>query len=123
MKKLPLILLLLPLVNIAQHMHAGGGEYNLDNHQPCLSDQDRLVIWNEIKENLDSLKKQDIIIEKNQSISFGWPLRKDTSLVYNNCFGISNFADQDTTTSQSAEIEALGLSIVDFSESNPFGEF
>ena len=42
----------------------------------------------EIKENLDSLKNQDIIITKNQSISFGWPLRKDTSLVYNNYFGI-----------------------------------
>ena len=36
---------------------------------------------------------------------------------------VTNVADQDTTTSQSAEIEALGLSIVDFSESNPFGDF
>ena len=45
-------------------MHSGGGEYNLDNHQPCLSDQDRLVILDEIKENLKSLKNQNIITKR-----------------------------------------------------------
>ena len=73
-------------MNIAQHIHSGGGEYNLDNHQPCLSDQDRLVIWDEIKENLKSLKNQNIITKRNQSVSFVWPLKKDTSLIFNNYF-------------------------------------
>ena len=36
---------------------------------------------------------------------------------------VSSVADQDTTTSQSSEIETLAQSIVDFSETNPFGEF
>tara|TARA_Y100000310_G_C20692853_1_gene823488 strand:- start:2873 stop:3757 length:885 start_codon:yes stop_codon:yes gene_type:complete len=36
---------------------------------------------------------------------------------------ISTVADQNTTTSQSTEFEALKTSIVDFSENNPFGDF
>ena len=37
---------------------------------------------------------------------------------------VSTIADQDTTTTQATEIEALADSgIVDFTESNPFGEF
>ena len=110
MKKLLLILFLLPLVNIAQNMHSGGGEYNLDSHQSCLSDQDRLVIWDEIKENLKSLKNQNIITKRNQSVSFVWPLRKDTSLAYNNYFGISNFVDQDTTTGSILDYNCLNRS-------------
>jgi hypothetical protein len=91
-------------------MHSGGREYNLDNHQPCLSDQDRLVIWDEIKENLKSLKNQNIITKRNQSVSFVWPLRKDTSLIFNNYFGISNFVDQDTTTGSILDYNCLNRS-------------
>ena len=99
MKKLILILLLFPLINIAQDIDSGGGEYNLYNHHLCLSKQERIIIWDEIKENLKSLKNKNIITKKNQPVSFVWPLRKDTSLVFNNYFGISNFVDQDTTGS------------------------
>ena len=52
MRKLLLILLCLPLINIAQDIDGGGGEYNLPNNHSCLSNQDRLVIWDEIKENI-----------------------------------------------------------------------
>ena len=51
MIKLLLILLLFPLINIAQDIDGGGGEYNLYNHHSCLSKQDRIIICGEIKEN------------------------------------------------------------------------
>jgi len=107
MKKLLLPLLFLPFLLFSQD---GGGEYNLYNHNSCLSTQDRIIIWNEIKENLKSLQNQDIIIKKNQSASFIWPLRKDTSLVFNNYFGISNFVDQDTATGLILDYNCLSRS-------------
>ncbi len=107
MKRLLLILLFIPFLLFSQD---GGGEYNLYNHHSCLSEQDRIIIWNEIKENLKSLQNQDIIIKKNQSVSFIWPLRKDTSLVFNNYFGISNFVDQDTTTGLILDYNCLSRS-------------
>ena len=110
MKKLILILLLFPLINIAQDIDSGGGEYNLYNHHSCLSKQDRIIIWDEIKENLKSLKNKNIITKKNQPVSFVWPLRKDTSLVFNNYFGISNFVDQDTTTGSILDYNCLNRS-------------
>ena len=36
---------------------------------------------------------------------------------------LNGISDQDTASSQSSEIELLETGIVDFSESNPFGEF
>jgi len=110
MKKLILILLLFPLINIAQDIDSGGGEYNLYNHHSCLSKQDRIIIWDEIKENLKSLKNKNIITKKNQSVSFVWPLKKDTSLVFNNYFGISNFVDQDTATGSILDYNCLNRS-------------
>ena len=68
MNKLLFILLFFPFINIAQDIDAGGGEYNLYNHHSCLSKQDRIIIWDEIKENLKSLKNQNIITKKNQSV-------------------------------------------------------
>lgn len=110
MNKLLLILLLFPFINIAQDIDDGGGEYKLYNHHSCLSKQDRIVIWDEIKENLKLLKNQNIITKKNKSVSFIWPLRKDTSLVFNNYFGISNFVDQDTTTGTILDYNCLNRS-------------
>ena len=97
MNKLLIVLFIFPLIVASQHKDSG--RYNLNNHYSCLSKQDRVIIMEEIKENLRFLKKQNIIVDKNQSVSFIWPLRKDTSLVFNNYFGISNFVDQDTTGS------------------------
>ena len=110
MNKLLLILLLFPFINIAQDIDDGGGEYKLYNHHSCLSKQDRIVIWDEIKENLKSLKNQNTITKRNQSVSFVWPLRKDTSLIFNNYFGISNFVDQDTTTGSILDYNCLNRS-------------
>ena len=99
MRKLLLLLLFfLPLVILAQDFNSYGGEYNLDNNYVCLSSSDRIIITNEIKENLKLLSNNDVISTKNQSVSFIWPLRKDTSLVFNNYFGISNFVDQDSSS-------------------------
>lgn len=98
MKKLLIILSLYPLINIAQDLESGGGEYIMHKHNSCLSKQDRFVIWNEIKENLKYLENKNIIPKKQKSVLFGWPLRKDTLLEFNNYYGISNFVDQDTTT-------------------------
>ena len=96
MNKLAIILLIFPLITVSQDQNSG--RYNLNNHYSCLSQQDREVIIEEIKENLKFLKNQKIILNNNQSVSFIWPIRKDTSLVFHNYFGISNFVDQDTTT-------------------------
>ena len=97
MIKLITALLLLPLNFFAQEFDFGG-EYNLDNNYVCLSTNDRIIITNEIKENLKLLSNKSVISKENQSVSFIWPLRKDTSLVFNNYFGISNFVDQDTSS-------------------------
>ena len=67
MKKLLLILLLFPLINIAQDIGSGGREYNLYNHHSCLSKQDRIIIWDEIKENLKSIKNKNIITKKKST--------------------------------------------------------
>ncbi len=98
MKKLLLILICLPVLVLAQDTHFGG-EYDFSNNQSCLSDQDRLLIFNEIKENLKTIKSHEGIFNKNQSPSFEWVLKKDSSLVYNNYYGISNFVDHDTSSS------------------------
>ena len=95
MIKLITALLLFPLNFFAQEFDFGG-EYNLDNNYVCLSTNDRIIITNEIKENLKLLSNKSVFSKENQSVSFIWPLRKDTSLVFNNYFGISNFVDQDT---------------------------
>ena len=86
-RKLVFILFFFPLIIFAQDFNSGGGEYNLYNNDKCLSNLDRIIISNEIKENLKLLSDK-IILNKNQSISFIWPLRKDTSLSFNNYFGI-----------------------------------
>ena len=99
MKKVIIILLLFPLNFFAQDFDfGGGGEYiNFKNDQ-CLTNHDRVIISNEIKENLKLLSNKSVISKENKSVSFIWPLRKDTSLVFNNYFGISNFVDQDTSS-------------------------
>lgn len=108
-RKLVFILFFFPLIIFAQDFNSGGGEYNLYNNDKCLSNLDRIIISNEIKENLKLLSDK-IILNKNQSISFIWPLRKDTSLSFNNYFGISNFVDQDTTQASIIDYSCLNRS-------------
>ena len=98
MRKLFLILIYFPILILAQDIHSEKKD-NFSNNQRCLSDQDRFLIFNEIKENLKIIKSHEGIFNKNQSTSFEWVLKKDTSLIYNNYYGISNFVDHDTSSS------------------------
>ena len=107
MKKVFLLFFFSPVLLWSQD---GGGEYTLYNNHSCLSKQDRIVIWNEIKQNLKSLRDQNITAEKKQSVSFIWPLKKDSALMFNNYFGISNFVDQDTTAGLILDYNCLGRS-------------
>lgn len=99
-----------PLSNIAQNINGSGEEYKLSPNRSCLSKEDRFIIWNEIKQNLKILSNQNTIIEKNKNVLFGWPLRADTSLIYNNYFGISNFVDQDTVIGSILDYNCLNRS-------------
>ena len=97
------------MFGFGQRSFAAAGQYNLSKNSKCLTDEDRILIWDEIKENLTSLNNSNRK-NKNQSISFEWPLKKDSALEFNNYFGISNFVDQDTATGSILDYNCLNRS-------------
>ena len=50
MRKILLLVFCFPSIIPAQEFNIGAGEYNLNNSYKCLSDLDRIIISNEIKE-------------------------------------------------------------------------
>ena len=74
----------------------GGGEYIFESHNICLTNNDRSLIWKEIKQNQKNIINDKLPFKNcKQSIAYEWPLRKHSSLVFNNYYGISNFVDHD----------------------------
>jgi murein DD-endopeptidase MepM/ murein hydrolase activator NlpD len=80
---------------------AGGGEFIYDyGGDNCLSDNDRCVIQDKLRENIDILTAAGKLpkpVEK-AIVNFEWPLQKNSGLTFNNCFAISGFVDQNQTS-------------------------
>ncbi|PWH83834.1 hypothetical protein DIS18_04585 [Algibacter marinivivus] len=79
-----------------------GGEFvfNPDN-VPCITDEQRDVVLNEIKNSIQQLKVEKKLSYKgkhNKLIHplFIWPVKKKDGLEYNDVWGISNYVDQNS---------------------------
>ncbi|WP_445453978.1 peptidoglycan DD-metalloendopeptidase family protein [Flavobacterium sp. 25HG05S-40] len=103
------LLLLLTIVSIYQlqaqnnRMADGGGAYNMNQeYTECLSNEQRLIIRQQLNENINYLKSEGKI-NNNNSINGGnpvhplfvWPVTKSVAAPYNNVWSISNHVDHN----------------------------
>jgi len=106
MKK-KLLFLTVTLINLLQaqntRMADGGGTYNFNpEHTECLSNEQRLLIKQQLNDNIALLQSEDKI-NKNKSVNgvnpvhplFIWPVIKSVTAPYNNVWSISNYVDHN----------------------------
>ncbi len=94
MRSLPLIILmLLPTLLPAQD---GGGSLALPEDHLTTGDYAR--IHADLANQTRLLTQQGLLLQKNEVVSLGWPIRMAAHLSDPALYGISNFVDQDQTT-------------------------
>ena len=86
------------------------GEFKFDVTEQCLTYTERQFIFKEIEENIQLLNIDLKSDHRKKSLAFDWPLQKDTSLAFNNYFGISNYVDQDTAINSILDYNCLSRS-------------
>jgi murein DD-endopeptidase MepM/ murein hydrolase activator NlpD len=82
---------------------SGGGEYEgYKNETPCLSEENRQLIIDRLKDNEAILKSQNLLAyngERNvPNPLFIWPIRKANGVEYNDVWGISGYVDHDVNS-------------------------
>lgn len=72
----------------------GGGQIVATNTHSCISDKDRVRIWQKINANKAKLKNSR---HKNNSadVLLDWPIRMRENDIFENCYAISNYVDHD----------------------------
>ena len=77
---------------------SGGGEYIHQSVSNCVSEDDYARISHMLQENMTVLQNKGLLqkADKNQLISFTFPLKKADHLNWNNYYGISGFVDQNS---------------------------
>ena len=73
------------------------GYYDAQNDGPCLTDEQRAAIKQELAANVADLKARGVLpaeFDKTAGVLLGWPLRQVASLTDPGVHGISNFVDQ-----------------------------
>lgn len=84
-------------------MADGGGAYDLNTeHTECLSDEQRLIIRQQLNDNISLLRSEGKIKNTNSVNGnnpnhplFIWPVVKSATAPYNNVWGISNHVDHN----------------------------
>jgi|GEM_PF-1768865 len=75
---------------------AGGGEYNIQQQDQCLSETERISIKAQLADNVVTLKKKGLLQQQKGNIpAFDFPLRKAPGFTFSNYFGLSNYVDHD----------------------------
>ncbi len=76
----------------------GGGEFMFE-HTECLTDADRVGIWEKINENTERLKREGKLTDDpNAIVAFSLPMKKSSNLTDPGFYGISNYVDQNNTS-------------------------
>ncbi|MCK7589577.1 peptidoglycan DD-metalloendopeptidase family protein [Subsaxibacter sp. CAU 1640] len=78
----------------------GGGQFVFnENKIPCLTDEQRTAVLNELKTSIQELKTQNRLsynqANRGSHPLFIWPIKKKDGLEYNDVWGISNYVDQN----------------------------
>lgn len=86
---------------ISQNLIPEGGEYIFNQDDvPCLTDQQRETIKQQIRVNYDTLKSENRLAYNEGSRvpnpAFEWPLKKANGIGYDDVWGISNYLDQNS---------------------------
>ena len=89
------------LILFAQEDRHGGGSYDFNITENCLSDIERSALRLELNSQVKRLKDQGILTAHptRAIVSFAWPLQQAPGLNYYSYYGISNFVDQDNSSS------------------------
>ena len=101
MKKLLIVILLLPIICFSQIIgEANGGEFKFNpNNLPCITEKAKAKINIEVEANVAKLKKQGKLSIKKSSLAaptFIWPVQKSAATEFNDVWAISNYVDHDT---------------------------
>ena len=102
MKTILLFLLLFPVFCFSQMGKAQGGEFKFNtNNIPCISEEAKEKIAIEVDANITVLKKQGKLSIRKVSLAapqFIWPVRKASTVEFNEVWAISNYVDHDNTS-------------------------
>lgn len=95
-----LLLLTLPLLCISQNFEPQGGEYiGAKNEGPCLSEENRQIVINELIESENYLKANNLLAYNGDrnipNPLFIFPIQKANNVEYNDVWGISGYMDHD----------------------------
>jgi murein DD-endopeptidase MepM/ murein hydrolase activator NlpD len=97
------ILLLLFFINssfILFSQEIGGGEFKFNESKTeCLTESQREKIVKKLKESQKQLKLENKLLSSNSQIPsplFIWPVKKASSVTYNEIWAISNYVDHNT---------------------------
>lgn len=78
----------------------GGGMVYNQAEQPCLTQDQRRMIKQNVLSNIEALKAQNRLAYKESSRGghplFDWPIQKASNVTYNNVWIITNYLDQNT---------------------------
>ena len=73
----------------------------------AFTEQERLVIWKEIRDNISKLSSNGKLILNKQVSYYEWPLKAVSTLGFNNYYGISNFVDHNPLTDSLLDYNCL----------------
>ena len=100
--------LLITVISFSQNTFSepAVGEYVFNpTRQPCITDQQRLMIQQETNSGIALLKSQNRLVynEANRGTHplFIWPVQKASNVDYNEIWGISNYVDHNATAPNS----------------------
>ena len=78
-----------------------GGDYKFNpENVPCISEAEKMKIWDEIIKNEKQLKEEGKLLKKTSKLiqSFSWPVRKAAGIEFFDVWAISNYLDHDGTS-------------------------
>ncbi len=99
--KFTILLLLLSYFSFSQQTpsRVEGGEYKFNQNGPCLTNEDYVKIFNQLKTSRRTLMSQNEFQRSTNDVtinpSFIWPVQKANHVTINDVWAVSNYVDQN----------------------------